>query len=251
MSTNKTGFIANLKQKGGEEWRDTVMLVRNVPGMITMAFVLSVVVMNLMASKVIFQIGNVAGTGGILLSWIPFLCMDTVTKHFGPKAAIKLNMLAAIINLVCVGIFSLVVALPGNGQDYSTFNSVFSSVWFILLGSMVAFVVSGIVNSLLNSAMGSAFKKNPDGAVAFFVRSYVSTFVGQFVDNFLFAFIVYYIFAPKYFGFGFPIATCIGTGIGGSLLELLTEVVFSPIGYRLTVLWKRDGIGAEYLARRV
>ena len=251
MSKNKTGFIANLKKRGGEEWRDTVMLLRNVPGMVTMAFVLSVVVMNLMASKVIFQIGNVAGTGGILLSWIPFLCMDTVTKHFGSKASIKLNLLAAVINLFCVGVFSLVVAIPGNGQDYSMFNSVFSSVWFILLGSTVAFVASGIVNSLLNSATGAMFKKNPDSAVAFFTRSYVSTFIGQFVDNFLFAFIVYYIFAPKYFGFGFPIATCIGTGIGGSLLELLTEVIFSPIGYRLTVLWKRDNIGAEYLARRV
>lgn len=251
MSTNKTGFIANLIKRGGEEWRDTVLLVRNVPGMVTTAFVLSVVVMNLMASKVIFQIGNVAGTGGILLSWVPFLCMDTVTKHFGPKASIKLNILAALINLLCVGIFSLVVAIPGNGQDYSSFNAVFSSVWFILLGSTVAFVVSGVVNSLINSAVGSVFKKNPDGKVAFFIRSYVSTFIGQFVDNFLFAFIVYYIFAPKYFGFSFTLATCIGTGLGGSLLELLTEVVFSPIGYRLTVIWKRDNIGAEYLKRSV
>ena len=226
---------------------DYKVLLRSVPTLVIVAYVVAVIVMNLAASKVIFQVGIVAGTGGILLSWVPFLCMDTITKRYGAKASIMLTVLAAVIDLIVVGFFEIVVMIPGNGQDYSAFNQTLGSVWFILLGSMVAFIVSGIVNSLLNSAVGKIFKKNPDGKLAFFTRSYVSTYIGQFVDNFLFGFIVYFIFAPKFFGFGFDIPTCIGTGLGGAALELLFEVAFSPIGYHFSKKWAREGIGAEWL----
>ena len=237
MNSNKHSLVADYK-----------VLLRNVPAMVTVIYCVSVIVMNLAASKVIFQIGDVAGTGGVLLSWVPFLCMDTVTKRFGAKAAIMLNFLAAAIDLVVVGFFSIVVAIPGNGQDYTAFNTTLGSVWFILLGSMTAFIISGVVNSLLNSGVGKIFKKNPDGKLAFFTRSYISTFIGQFIDNFLFMFIVYFIFAPMYWGFGMTIATCIGTGIGGALLELITEAIFSPAGYVLTKKWEKEGVGTEYLS---
>lgn len=230
-------------------YSDYQLLLGSIPALVTVAYVVAVVAMNLAASKVIFEVGNVAATGGILLSWVPFLCMDTVTKRFGPKAAIMLNMLAAAINLVCVGFFTLVVKIPGNGQDYSAFNQVLGTVWFILLGSMTAFIVSGIVNSLLNHGVGKLFKKNPNSGIAFFTRSYVSTFIGQFVDNFLFGFIVYYIFAPKYWGFGFSIATCIGTGIGCALFELAIEAIFSPIGFLVCRKWERENVGSAYITK--
>lgn len=226
---------------------DYKVLLRSVPALIIIAYTVSTIAMNLAASKVIFQIGDVAGTGGLLLSWIPFLCMDTTVKRFGAKAAIMLNFFAAFVDLIVVGFFEIVVLLPGNGQDYSAFNQTLGSVWFILFGSMTAFIISGIVNSLLNAAVGKLFKKNPDGKLAFFTRSYVSTYVGQFVDNFLFMFIVYFCFAPTYWGFGMTIATCIGTGLVGAALELITEVIFSPVGYHLSKNWANKGVGQEWL----
>lgn len=226
---------------------DYKVLLRSVPALIIIAYTVSTIAMNLAASKVIFQIGDVAGTGGLLLSWIPFLCMDTTVKRFGAKAAIMLNFFAALVDLIVVGFFEIVVLLPGNGQDYSAFNQTLGSVWFILFGSMTAFIISGIVNSLLNAAVGKLFKKNPDGKLAFFTRSYVSTYVGQFVDNFLFMFIVYFCFAPTYWGFGMTIATCIGTGLVGAALELITEVIFSPVGYHLSKNWASKGVGQEWL----
>lgn len=226
---------------------DYKVLLRSVPALIIIAYTVSTIAMNLAASKVVFQLGNVAGTGGILLSWIPFLCMDTTVKRFGARAAIMLNFFAAFIDLLVVGFFEIVVLIPGNGQDYSAFNQTLGSVWFILFGSMTAFIISGIVNSLLNATVGKLFKKNPDGKLAFFIRSYVSTYVGQFVDNFLFMFIVYFCFAPKYWGFGMTIATCVGTGLVGAALELLTEVVFSPIGYHLSKKWAKENIGEEWI----
>ena len=87
---------------------DYKLLLRSVPGTITMLFCISVVVMNLMANKVIINLPIVAVDGGILLSWIAFLCMDTVTKHFGAKAAIKLNIVALFVNLFFVAIFAII-----------------------------------------------------------------------------------------------------------------------------------------------
>lgn len=229
---------------------DYALLLRNVPTMMVVIFAVSVVVMNLMANKIIFQISDIAaGDGGILLSWIPFLCMDSVTKRYGARASIMLNVLSAAINICCVILFSIIAALPGNGEDFSAFNQIFGCVWFVVLGSMIAYIVSGVVNSLLNSAVGKMFKKNPDGKLAYFSRAYVSTFVGQSVDNFLFAFIVYYIFAPIYWGWGFTMSICIGAAVCGGLLELLVEAVFSPIGYRMVKRWDSENIGKEWIEK--
>lgn len=235
-SNNKIGILADYK-----------VLLRNVPAFVTSSFILGTVLMNFAAAKVIVQIGGFAVTGGFVLSWLPFLCMDTVTKRFGARAAIMLNILSALGNLFAVVFMSIIAMCPGNGQDYSAFNGIYGSVWFIAFGSTVAFVVSGVINSLLNSAVGKLFVKNPDGPGAFFCRSYISTFVGQAIDNFLFLWIVYGIFAPIYWGTSLPVSTCIVTGIIGGLFELLVEAVFSPWGYRTAKRWKEEKVGQEYV----
>lgn len=226
---------------------DYKVLLRNVPAFVTAAFILSTVLMNLAASKVIFTIGNVAGTGGIILSFMPFLCMDVVTKRFGARAAIMLNILSALGNLFAVIFLSIVAAIPTE-TPYPEFNYVYGAVWFICLSSTVAFVASGVANSLIHQALGKLFKKNPDGKLAFFFRSYVSTFIGQAIDNFLFMFGVYVIFGPRVWGIpAMAIMTCIGTGIFGGVLELLVEVIFSPFGYITCKRWEREGVGQEYI----
>lgn len=233
---------------------DYKLLLKSIPWWVTLLFIMSVVFMNLFANKVMFRAGNfLAGDAGVLLSWLPFLTMDIVVKRFGPKAATKMNIFALIVNLFCVAVFAAVAAIPGDGSDYSAFNQTFSSSWFIVLGSSVAFVVSGIVNNFSNFAIGKLFKKNPDGKLAYVSRSYVSTFIGQFVDNFLFAVIVFVIFGPMFWeGFEpFSLWICIGTGVVGAVTELLMEVVFSPIGYRMCKRWKEEGVGQEYIDKYV
>ena len=226
--------------------KDYKLLLNNVPALVTVAFVLGTCLMNLAAGKIILNVANVAITGGFFLSWLPFLCMDTVTRRFGARASIMLNILSAVFNVLTVLFLALVAAIPTK-DPYTEFNYVFGSVWFIVLGSTVAFVVSGIVNSLLNAAIGKLFKKNPNGGLAFFLRSWVSTFIGQAIDNFLFLWIVYVIFAPKYWGMSIPVLTCIGTGILGGLFELLVEVIFSPLGLCIVKSWDKENVGQQYI----
>ena len=225
---------------------DYKLLLNSVPALITVVFVLGTVWMNLAAGKIMFSLGNVSLTGGFILSWLPFLCMDTVTKRFGARASIMLNILSAVGNAIVVILFAIVAAIPTEA-DYSQFNYVFSGVWFIALSSTLAFIISGVANSLINASIGKLFK-NKTSAVEFYSRSYVSTFIGQAIDNFLFMFLTYVIFAPIFWHIpAMPVLTCIGTAIIGGFIELLAEVVISPIGFKIVKNWERDNVGHDYI----
>ena len=225
---------------------DYKVLLRSVPASVTVIFCVGTVIMNLAAAKIIFNAWNVAVTGGFILSWLPFLCMDTVAKRFGARAAILLNILSAICNVFTVLFMALVAAIP-TAEPYVEFNYIFGAVWFICLSSTVAFIASGVINSLMTAAIGKLFK-NKTSLVEFFTRSAVSTFVGQAIDNFIFIAGVYVVFAPIFWGTQpLPILTCLGTAIVGGLMELLCEVVLSPVGYRIVKNWEKNNVGAEYL----
>lgn len=60
------------------------LLMRSVPATVVTLFVVSVVCMNLLANKTLVQLDWIALDGGILISWLSFMCMDIITKHFGP-----------------------------------------------------------------------------------------------------------------------------------------------------------------------
>lgn len=229
---------------------DTRLLFRSIPSVITALFTVSVVMMNILANKTIFQTEWIAIDGGILVSWLSFLCMDVVTKAFGPKASTKLSVFALLVNLFVCLLFYIVSAIPTE-EDFSAFNSVIGGTWFILLSSAVAFISSAVINNFLNWGIGRAFHKNPDGKLAYMARSYVSTFIAQFCDNLIFALLTFTVFAPIYWdGFHWTFVQCVTCSLLGAVLELLMEVIFSPIGYKVLKIWKRDGVGAGYAERR-
>lgn len=227
------------------------LLIVSIPAPVTVFFVLSVFSMNLLANKSInLPVSWLALDCGIIVSWFAFLAMDTVTKHFGPKAATMLSLFAIAVNLVFCLIMFLGSLIPGvwggsfvesGGEQINVaLDKTFGGTWYVLLGSTVAFIVSSVVNNFTNAGIGYAFKKNPDGAAAYFMRSYVSTAIGQFADNMIFALIVSHNF------FGWTILQCVTCSLTGMVAELLFEVVFSGVGYGVCRKWKRDNVGKEY-----
>ena len=175
----------NLKK----EFEKTRVLLRCIPQSVLTLFIVSVICMNLLANKTLVQLDWIALDGGILISWLSFMCMDVITKHFGPKASNKITLVAVGVNLLTCLIFFIASAIPSNADDYTAFNQIFGGTWFILLGSTVAFLASAVINNAINWVIGQSFKKNPDGKLAYSVRTYVSTLVGQFLDNFIFSII--------------------------------------------------------------
>lgn len=240
-----------MSQKLKKEFYEFKLLLKSVPSVIVVFFVLSVFAMNLLANKSIsLPVSWLALDCGIIVSWFAFLTMDIVTKHFGPKAATELSLLAILINLVFCLIMFLGSVIPGVwGESYvegsedvinGALNGTFGGTWYVLMGSTIAFIVSAVVNNFTNWGIGKVFKKNPDGIAAYIMRSYVSTAIGQFVDNLIFALIV------SHFFFGWTLLQCVMCSLTGMVAELLCEAVFSYFGFAVCKRWKRDSVGKEY-----
>lgn len=223
------------------------ILLNSIPATVVTLFAVSVICMNLLANKTLLKLDFIALDGGILISWLSFMCMDVITKHFGPRASNLITIHAVMINLLTCLIFFIVSIIPSNADDYTTFDSIFGGTWFILLGSTVAFLLSALINNSLNWLIGKCFTKNPDGKLAFMMRSYVSTFIGQFFDNFIFSVIVFYFFAPVFWdGFSWSPLQCAMCALTGAVAELIMEIIFSPIGYKITKKWRKENIGKAY-----
>lgn len=229
------------------EKEETAILLRSIPVTVVTLFVVSVICMNLLANKTLLQLNWIALDGGILISWLSFMCMDIITKHFGPKACNKISILAAAINLLVCLIFVVASRIPSNANDYTAFDSIFGGTWFILLGSTVAFLSSAAINNMLNWMIGKTMEKKHNERLVYSMQTYISTFIGQFLDNFIFSVIVFVGFAPVYWdGFHWSVLQCAVCALTGAVAELIMEILFSPIGYRIVTRWKENAVGKEY-----
>lgn len=240
-----------MKQKLKREFKIFLLTVKSVPAYITVPFVLAVFCMNLLANKSIEGLPSwLALDCGIIVSWIAFLTMDMVVKRFGAKAATYLSLFAIFISLAFCLVTFIGSVIPGlwgesfteNGAGINkALDKTFGGCWYVLLGSTAAFICSAIINNSVNFLTGKLFKKNPNGAAAYFIRSYVSTAIGQFADNLIFAFLV------SHFFFGWTAVQCVTCALTGMVAELLCEVIFSPLGYAVCRRWERNGMGEEYI----
>ena len=230
-----------------DELTDYKILLRNIPSLTISLFILSVVCANLMANKELFNYKYVALDCGFVFSWIMFLCMDVICKRWGAKASVKVSLLALVVNLCVCGSFALLAKAPGMwGAFYDSelvevnnaLNSTIGGAWYVVLGSGLAFLTSSCVNAVINKTVGAMMKH--DNFKAFAVRSYVSTMIAQFVDNFVFAVTVSKIF------FGWTWTQVIFCSLIGAVCELLCEVIFSGIGYKVVCNWEKDNVGKEY-----
>lgn len=237
-----------MKQWIKQEKEETEILLRSLPAMVVTLFVVSVICMNLLANKTLLQLEWIALDGGILISWLSFMCMDITTKHFGPKASNKISILASGINLLTCLIFFTASAIPSNANDYTAFNSIFGGTWFILLGSTIAFLTSAVLNNMLNWMIGKRLEDHPNDKFVYRMQTYVSTFIGQFWDNFIFSVIIFVYFAPRFWdGFHWSVLQCTTCALTGAVAELVMEILFSPVGYRIVMKWKKNEVGKEYL----
>ena len=233
------------------ELTDYRILLRNIPGLVVALFFVSVIMMNLLANKEFVSLKYLALDCGFPLSWVSFLCMDVICKRFGPKAAAKISILAMVVNLCACLVFWLMSLSPGMwGEYYATeeqvvndaLNNTIGGAWFVVIGSSIAMVSAAITNSFVNHTVAKHLKK--DNFRAFAIRSYVSTAIGQFVDNFVFATIVSLNF------FGWTWTQVFFCSLTGAVMELLCEVVFSPVGYKVSKDWEKQKVGEQYIEFR-
>ncbi len=240
----KSGIMAEL-----------TLLLRSIPSLTVALFIVATITMNLLANKSLqVPFSWLALDCGIIVSWIVFLTMDITTRQFGPRAANLLSVVAIAVNLGMCLVFFVGSRLPGVwGESWvegseaiinTALDHTFGGTWYVLLGSSVAFLVSALVNNFLNWRIGRSVERQGHRSFgAFAARSYISTFAAQFVDNLTFALIVSHRF------FGWTLLQCFTCAVTGAVVELLCEVIFSPMGYRIACSWQEDGVGEAYLRR--
>lgn len=213
-------------------------LLRTVPPVLLSLMILSVVGMNLLANKSINTgLDWLALDCGILFSWFTFLSMDVMTHCFGPRAASLASFAALGMNLLMALIFFIASRIPGVwGESFvegseevinRALDGTFGGTWYVILGSSIAFIASALINNFLNYGIGKLLGHKQNFGV-FALRSYVSTFIGQFSDNLIFALIVSKLF------FGWTLLQCFTCALTGAVMELLFEIFFSPMGYRIS-----------------
>lgn len=232
-------------------FKEYAVLLRSVPSATICFFVLSVFTMNLLANKSVdLNVDWLALDCGIIVSWVAFLCMDILTKHFGPRAATMLSLFAIAANLAACLVMFVASVIGGTWGAYydcgeqsvvnDALNITFGGTWYVVVGSTAAFVASAFINNFANWGIGKAFKKRPDGFGAYICRTYISTAVAQFADNLIFALAVSHLF------FGWSIVQCLTCAATGMIVELLCEAVFSPLGYAVCKRWKAQNVGVAY-----
>jgi uncharacterized PurR-regulated membrane protein YhhQ (DUF165 family) len=239
-------------QKIRKNLEECKVLLRNVPSLVTAVFILSVVCMNLMASRELYRSEFFCINSGLALSWISFLCMDCICKRFGAKAATQISVIAMLVNVITVIIFKLLSMTPGHWAAYYSapdaatgdlinagLDSTFSSAWYIVMGSAIAMLLSTLVNSGLNQTIGK--KLDRGNYSGFAARSLISTGIAQWVDNFVFSAIVSHVF------FGWTWTQVIICSTTSMFIELLFEAIFSPVGYKISVNWEKENVGTEYI----
>lgn len=250
------GFFARISEtvmgKIKTEIKEFFLLLKSVPTVITVLFAAALIAMNLLANKSIdIPVDFLALDCGIAVSWFVFFAMDIVTKYFGPKAATQLSMFALLINVAICLFLYVGSVIPGtwgeaftadgaDGAINGALDNTFGGTWYVLVGSSAAFIVSAVINNFTNYGIGKLFKKKPDGALAFVLRSYVSTAIGQFIDNFIFALIV------SHFFFGWSMLQCVTCAATGMVAELVCEAIFTVFGFKIAQRWKTRGIGKDY-----
>ncbi len=238
-----------MKNKIKSEFKSFKLLLISIPSPILAIFIMAFIAMNLLANKSVnMPFSFMAIDCGIIVSWVVFLVNDIITKHFGPKAATQISVFAILVNLFVCLIFFICAKIPGiwaqgidNDEINNALDNLFGGTWYVLLGSTIAFFVSAVVNNLTNYGLGLMLHKNPDSFKVYAIRSYVSTSIGQFVDNFCFAFLV------SHFFFGWTLVQCVVCSLTGMVLELVFEIIFSPLGYKVCNKMKESNIGYEYI----
>ena len=143
------------KQKIKKEWEEFCTLMRSVPSIIVALFILSLFAMNLLANKSIaMPVEWLVSDCGIIVSWFAFFTMDILTKHFGPKAANEITIVAIIVNLFFCLLMFIASKITGVwGESFvsgseniinNALDKTFGGTWYVVLGSTIAFLVSEI-----------------------------------------------------------------------------------------------------------
>lgn len=195
---------------------------------ITAFYVAGSILQNILAVKTFGTSVLAITTGGTLISWLVFACMDVITEVFGKRRAILTFVGSAILNIFFNIVCWIAISIPGTSSFINdAYTTVLGTGWRIALGSIIAFLLGNYINTQIMYVM-KKHSKDSNKSLGFIGRAITSTLFGQLVDNGLFYLIA---FAPL--GIVGTVENSwqmIGTLVlCTTLIETVVESIVSPI----------------------
>lgn len=239
--------------------KDWVKTLRSIPSIVVAMTVLANVLMNILANKSIINLPWLIQDAGILVSWVGFLTGDLIVRAFEAKNGIRVNLTALAISLFVSVILTFVAIIPGDWSPVfdpainageignsinAACNAIMGNVWYVILGSAFASAVSLTCNGLVQGLLlKKVERKHGDRYIGFLIASTGSTVIAQFIDNVIFASLISVHF------FGWTWSQVLVCSTCGAIFELLIEVVFTPLTYKIYKIWDKAHIGVKYMEK--
>ncbi|MCQ2802239.1 MAG: VUT family protein [Bacilli bacterium] len=212
-------------------FRNFIADIKTIPGILLGLFIITVILMNIFARQTIYQNNLIAIDGGIIITWVAVVISDVVTITRGPKATIKMTILATATSLFVSLILYLISFIPGV-KNSDIYTKVFSGTWFVIISSAIAFVCSNSFDAILNHFIGNRFKDSKN-KVAITTRVIGSTAASTLLDNLIFNIFTFMIFAPIFLdGFHWTFVQCLFCALTYAGIEIVIEVLMLPITYK-------------------
>ena len=158
---------------------------------LTAGYIAGAIAQNILAVKTFGTTMIAITTGGTLISWLVFACMDVITEIWGRKRAILTFTGGAILNLFFNLICWIAIQIPGTSDFIqSSYETVLGTGWRIVLGSITAFLLGNFINTQIMYLM-KVHSKDQNNSKGFMFRAILSTLFGQLIDNGLFYLIAF------------------------------------------------------------
>lgn len=186
---------------------------------LTTAFVIVLLVSNLLAQKII-RLGPLTTSGAVVLFPITYIFGDIFTEVYGFAASRRAIWLGFFGTGLLYAVSALVIALPADPSwhNQQAFVTVFGFLPRILVASLLAFWAGEFANAYTMARL-----KLVTGGRHLWTRTVGSTVVGQAVDT---ALVITLTFAGR-----LPAHTLIAIIWQGYLLKVAYEVLATPLTY--------------------
>lgn len=187
---------------------------------LTLLFVVSLLLTNIVVSKQIILPFDYMITGGDLIFPLTYILSDVFSEVYGYRWSRVTCYLGFAANLFMVLVFELVSVLPypGSWTGQAAFETILGNTPRIFIASAMAFILGDLINDLVFRKMKEA---HIDSQKGFGLRAVVSSFFGELVDSLIFSVVA--------FAGIWDITTIIRYIFTIVVIKVLYEVVILPV----------------------
>ena len=204
----------------------------NLKTTLSIVFATSIVVANLVATKLAFftlpWIGGVAVPAGFAAIGVSFLCTDLLSELYGKDVA-RQAVNATVVALAAAWVL-VYAAIAFPAAPFYEQSEAFASIF----GASSTIVLAGIVTTLVSQNVDVAifeWIRSRTGQGSKWVRNLGSTGVSQFVDTSLFILLAFVVLPPFLGGTTTPLVQIPALIIGQYAVKLIVAVADTPLFY--------------------